>query len=299
MGGIVDLLRAATLLAGVAGAGVLLACGGSDGVVGAASESQPLVDEQPALQGVRVSGRDDALQLAARAVLAPLHIGELAHAVLARAFEVRAITHSAEPAVSAGDGWMLALHAKPLAAGTVLDGPVAITIESADQAEGVLLRGEAGSVRALMRFDRVTLGASAHIDGEIVVEVSRSAEAAGPDRRSRADALSVTDGERTLRWSYLDVKIDAQQTLQTLTVVSDVPVDGAGNVWLDVTTGGPDKAAAHYVASGVIGFLQARLRLQPAADGGWTIAVDNDKDDRTDFIVQASAHDLGALIPGR
>jgi len=48
----------------------------------------------------------------------------------------------------------------------------------------------------------------------------------------------------------------------------------------------------------VIGFLKSRLTLQVAADGGWTIDVDNDKDDRIDFVVQASAQEARALMSG-
>ena len=48
----------------------------------------------------------------------------------------------------------------------------------------------------------------------------------------------------------------------------------------------------------MIGFLKARLTLQVAADGGWTIDVDNDKDDRIDFVVEASAQEARALMSG-
>jgi hypothetical protein len=57
-------------------------------------------------------------------------------------------------------------------------------------------------------------------------------------------------------------------------------------------------SSGRYVASGVIGFLKARLTLEVAAGGGWTIEVDNDKDDRVDFVVQASADEARALMLG-
>jgi hypothetical protein len=221
-----------------------------------------------------VSSRDEALQIVARGVVAPLYFSELAHAALARAFESRA-------------------DAQALGAGAVLEGPVAIEIEAADNAEGLMLRGEAGVVRAVLRFDGVALGARARIDGAIVLEVSRTAAGAGAARRAQADALSITDGTETLHWSYLDVKVDAQQAVQSMNVVSDVPIDGLGRVWLDATS-----SSGRTIATGVIGFLKARLTLQVAADGGWTIEVDNDKDDSVDFVVQASADEARALMPG-
>jgi hypothetical protein len=261
----------------------------------------------PALEGKRVSSRDEALQIVARSVVAPLYFSELAHAVLARAFELRANAHSASPPASPGDRWVPALDAQALGAGVALEGPVAIDIEAADHAEGLILRGEAGFVRAVLRFERVALGTAAHIDGAIVLEVSRTAAGAGSARRSQADVLSITEGSRTLHWSYLDIEVDAQQVVQTLNVVSDVPTDGLDRVWLDATSSAPDRLTApadanlssrRYVATGVIGFLKARLTLQVAGDGGWTIEVDNDKDDRVDFVVQASAHEARALMPG-
>jgi len=250
--------RALTAVALAAAVAMLPSCGGDD-EAGAAEQPQ-------ALEGARVSGRDEALQIAARGVLAPLYFSERAHATLARAF-VR---------------------------GTALDRAVAIDIEVADNAEGVLLRGEAGSVRAVLRFEHAALGAQAHIDGALVLDASRTAAGAGLARRSRTDALSVSDGSRTLQWSYLDVSIDARQELQSLVVLSDVPLDGAGSVWLDATS---TASAGRYVATGVIGFLKSRLTVQ-AADGGWTIDVDNDKDDRIDFTVQATADEVRALMWG-
>ena len=84
-----------------------------------------------------------------------------------------------------------------------------------------------------------------------------------------------------------------------------VPGGGDGPLWLDAMASAPGPLAApstgatlssgRYVANGVIGFLKARLTLQVAADGGWTIDVDNDKDDRIDFVVHASAHEARAV----
>jgi hypothetical protein len=170
-----------------------------------------------------------------------------------------------------------------------------------------MLRGEAGFVRAVLRFERVALGTAAHIDGAIVLEVSRTVAVAGSARRSQSDVLTIADGSRTLHWSYLDIKVDMQQVVQTLNVVSDVPIDGLDRVWLDATASAPDRLSAvlpganlaprRYIATGIIGFLKARLTLQVAADGGWTIDVDNDKDDRVDFVAQASADKARAPRP--
>lgn len=232
----------------------LPSCGGGD-ETGASEPAQ-------ALEGARVAGRDEAVQIAARGVLAPLAFSEQAHAVLARTLEP----------------------------GAVLERGVAIEIEEAENAEGMLLRGEAGVVRAVLRFERAALGAQAQVDGALVLDVSRTAAGAGLARRTRADAVSVSDGSRTLRWSYLDISVDARQELQSLVVLSDVPVDGAGSVWLDATS---TAAAGRFVATGVIGFLKARLTVQ-AEGGGWLINVDNDKDDRVDFTVHATAAEIRA-----
>ena len=250
---VADFRHAATAIAVAAAAALLPACGGDDGT-GPAAESQPLAGAGLALEGARVSGRDEALQIVARGVVAPLYTSELAHAVLARAFELRSAAHAAGPADSAGDRWLLTLDAQALGAGAVVEGPVAIEIEVADHAEGLLLRGEAGFVRALLRFERVALGATAQVDGAIVLEVSRTAAGAGSARRSQADALSLTDARGTLHWSYLDVDVDTQQVVQRLTVVSDVPVGGDGPVWLDATSSAPgqlaDASAAATLSSG-------------------------------------------------
>jgi hypothetical protein len=309
MGSIAVLRHAVIAVASVAAIGLFPACGGSDGT-DTPPEPQSLrpASAGQALEGKRVSGRDEALQLVARGVVAPLYGSELAHAVLARAFEVRANAHGALPAVSPGDGWLLALDTLVPVAGATLEGSVAIDIEAANHAEDLILRDEVGFVRAVLHFDHVGLGTAGHIDGAIVLEVSRTATGAGPARRSQADRLSVADGSRTLHWSYLDIQVDAQQAIQRLNVVSATPIDGSDAVWLDVTSSAPDRitAASHgaklssgrYIASGVIGFLKARLTLEVATGGGWTIEVDNDKDDRVDFVVQASAQEARALMLG-
>ena len=302
MSRIADFRHAATAVVVAAAVALLPACG-SDEAADASADS-PLPLAAAGLEGARVSGRDEALRIVARGVVAPLYYSERAHAVLARAFELRSI--AAAPLASPGDRWLLALDAQPLGAGAV--GPVTIDIEAADHAEGLMLRGDAGFVRALLRFEHVALGAAAHMDGAIVLEVSRTAAGAGSTRRSQADALSLADAHTTLHWSYLDVSVDAQQRVQRLTVVSDVPVGADASVWLDATTSEPAQLAAapaaaglssgRFVAAGVIGFLKARLTLQVADDGGWTIEVDNDKDDRIDFVVQASAQEARALMSG-
>ena len=302
-----DFQHAATAIAFAAAVALLPACGGDDGT-GPAAEWPPTEAAGLALEGARVSGRDEALRIVARGVVAPLYTSELAHAMVARVFELRSTAQGAAPAASAGERWVLAPDAHPLGAGAAVQGLVAIEIEAADHAEGLMLRGEAGFVRALLRFERVALGAAAQVDGAIVLEVSRTAADAGAAHRSQADALSITDAHGTLHWSYLDVSVDTQRVVQRLTVVSDVPVGGDGPVWLDVTSTAPGQLAVasagaslssgRYVAEGVIGFLQARLTLQVAADGGWTIDVDNDKDDRIDFVVQAPAHEARALMAG-
>ena len=286
------------------------ACGGDDGINAAPElQAKPAVSAGLALDGQRVPGRDEALQIVARGVVAPLVGSELAHAVLARAFELRANAPSASSPVSTGDRWVLALNAQALGTGAALEGPIAIDIQAADHADGLILRGETGFVRALLRFERVTLGTAGHIDGAIVLEVSRTAAGTGAARRSQADALSISDGTQTLNWSYLAIEIDAQQRVQTLNVVSDLSIEGSDRVWLDATTSvapdrpsaaatGADLSSRRYIASGVVGFLKARLTLQTAADGGWTIEVDNDKDDRVDFVVQASAAEARALMLG-
>jgi hypothetical protein len=232
---------------------LVVACGGSDETLAPTSESA-------ALEGQRVANRDEALQIVARGVVAPLRFSDSALAVLTRAFVQGAGTDAA------------------------------IVIEAADNAQGLLLRGEPGFVRALLRFDgdAASSAATPRIEGTVVLEVARGAAGEGLARRLRADALSVTEGERTLNWSYLDIEVDAQQTVQRFNVVADVPIDGRERVWLDATASAPGR----YTASGVIGFLAARLTLLLASDGGWTIDVYNNRDEQVDFVVQASADEM-------
>lgn len=297
---IAELRHAVTVLACAAAMGGLPACGGGGAGSGLASEPALAASAGPDLEGQRVSGRDVALQIVASGVIAPLRFSELAHALLARAFEQRGGASPASP----GERWVLVLDAQPVGAGAaVFSGLVAIEIEAADHAEGLMQGGEAGSLRARLRLEHVALGAAARIDGAIVLEVARTTAGVGAARSSQADALSVTpDAGQTLRWSYLFVKVDAAQVVEWLNVVSDVPLAGSGPVSLDAITAAPDAGASSsqaYVATGMIGSLKTRLALHVAPDGAWTIAVDNDKDDRVDFVVQASADEARALMPGR
>ena len=290
-------------IAAAAAVGLLLACGGDDGIdlpVAAQAASSPPAG--PALEGQRVADRDAALQIVARGVVAPLHFSDLAHAVLARTFEARARTQGSMQPASYGDRWTLLPDGQALGSGgAVLEGPVAIEIEAADHALGLMLRGEAGSLRAHLRFEQVALGTGGRVDGEIVLEVSRTAAGAGLSRRSQADRLTVTDGSRTLHWSYLAVDVDARQVVQALTVVADTTVDGSqARAWIDVTAAEPvaNSLSQRYRASGVIGFLDAYLTSHLSADGSLTIDVDNGKDDRVDFVAQASAAEVRALMLG-
>ncbi len=295
--------HAAAVFAFAAALGMLSACGGSDEAA-TPPEAKSLESARPTFEGARVSGRDDALQIVARGVVAPLYYCELAHAVLVRVFEMRSIARGADLPVSTGDRWVVTLDAQPLGAGAV-ENQTGVDIEAADNAEALILRGEAGLVRAVLRFERFALGA-AQVDGAITLEVSRTVVGTGWTHRCQAEALSITDGHGTRHWSYLDAAVDAQRFVQRLTVVSDVPMDGAARVWIDVTSSTPGRlnaawagatlSSGRYVATGVIGFLKARLTLQVSADGGWTIDVDNDKDDRIDFVVRASADEARALV---
>ena len=304
-----DVRYTATTAAVAAALGLLPACGGDAGTGADAELPPPAFTEQAqALGGAHVAGRDEALLIAARGVMTPLHVSELAHMALVRAFAQRALAHGSTPAAPPGNQAVLAPDTAPLGTGAVVESPVAIDLLAADNADGLMLRGEAGFVRALLRFDRNALGASGQIDGAIVLEVSRTEPGAGTARRSQADALSMTHGGRTVNWSYLDVMVDAQQLVQRLTVVSDIPVQRLGSVWLDVSSSAPERpaaaaagaplAAGRYVAAGVIGFLNASLTLQVGDDGAWTIDVDNDKDGQTDFVVRASAEQARTLMLG-
>jgi hypothetical protein len=283
--------------------GLLSACGGSSEAV-SPDESPALADAPSTLEGAGVSGRDEALRIVARGVVAPMYYCGLAQDALVRVFELRSMASGAGPAASAGDTWVSALHVEPVGSGVVVEGQAGVAIEAADHAEELMLRGEAGLVRAVVRLDHVAFGA-AQIDGTLTLEVSRAGVAAGWARRCQAESLSIADGLGTRHWSYLDVAIDAQQLVQRLTVVSDLTVDEAAPLWIDVVSsslGRLDVAQAsaplssgRYVATGVTGFLKARLTLQVGTDGGWTVEVDNDKDDQIDFVVHASSDEVREL----
>ena len=300
-------LHAAAACAFTAVVGALAACGGND------EAATPLVpnstaDALPRIEGARVSGRDEALQIVARGVVAPMYYSELAQAVLVRVFELRSIARDADPPVSPGDRWDVTLDAEPLAAGIYAAGRIGVEIEAAEHAEGLVLGAEAGYVRAVVRFERASFGA-AQVDGALTLDVSRTVAGAGWAHRSQAETLSITDGLGTRHWSYLDVDVDAQQFVQRLTVVSDLTVDPAAPVWIDVTSSAPGRfdatqrgqplSSGRYVATGVTGFLNARLSLQVGADGSWRVEVDNDKDEQIDWVVRASADEVRALAPGR
>jgi hypothetical protein len=265
MDGIAGVRQAAAAVACAAVLASLPACGGADEKEDAFEPAASAASR--ALQGQRVSNRDQALQIIARGVDAPLQFSHRAHALLADAFGRQA--------------------------GAMPGGAASITIEAADNAEGLFLRGETGFVRAAVRFEDAASSAAARVEGVAVLEVSRTVAGEGMARRTRSDALTVTEGGRTLNWSYLDIEADAQQTVQRLNVVSDVPLDGSDRVWLDTTW-----SAGRAVANGVLGLLKARLTLQVAPDGGWTIEVDNDRDDQIDFEVRAAAQEARALAPG-
>ena len=300
-----ELLQAAAVVAFAAAIGMLSACGGSDEPA-TPLESHTLASVPPALDGASVSGPDEALQIVARGVVAPVYYSELVHAVLVRVFELRSSARGVEPPASPGDRWVVALDAQPLGAGVFATGRTGIDIEAADNAEGLMLRGEAGFVRAVVRLERVALGL-AQVDGAVTVDVSRAVAGTGWTRRSRAETLSITDGLGTRHWSFLDVDVDARQFVQRLTVVSDLTVNEAAPLWIDVTSSAPGRldvgrpplSSGRYVATGVTGFLKARLTLQVGADGSWTVEVDNDKDDQIDFVAHATADEVRALMSDR
>jgi hypothetical protein len=96
MGTIADFRHRVIAVTCAAAVSAIPACGGGDRT-DFPPESQPLASVGLALEGKRVSGRDQALQIVARGVMAPLYCSEMAHAVLARAFELRANAPSALP----------------------------------------------------------------------------------------------------------------------------------------------------------------------------------------------------------
>lgn len=280
--------------------GLLPACGGSDDEPATPSASPLSASAQPSVEGARVTGREEALRIVVRGVVAPLYYGELVQGALARAFALRPSAVGAEAPAAPGDRWVVVAPG----AGPFGDGRTEIEIEAADQAEGLLLRGEAGSVRAVLRFENAALGA-ARFDGAVTLDVSRAGAGAGSAHRTRAETLAVVDAQGTRHWSFLDVDVDAQQVVQRLTVVSDLTTDPAAPIWIDVVANSPGRldaarggailASGSYMATGVTGFLNARVALQVEADRGWTIAVDNDQDDEIDFVVRASADEARAL----
>jgi hypothetical protein len=264
------------------------ACAGGDASA-PMPESRSAAETPAALQGTRVSGRDEALRFVDRGLVAPIQFSELAHETLLRWFEWRSIAGSTDP----------------LAA---VEGLAEVDIVAADNAEGLLLRGEAGFVRAVLRFEHAAFGA-ARVDGEVTLESSRSTNGAGAAHRCQADSLAVTDRSGTRHWSYLDIAVDSQHRVQRLSVVSDLTEDAARPVWIDVVSNTPGRldaalasqgpASGRFVATGVAGFLNSRLVLQVGADRSWTIEVDNDKDDEVDFAVHASADEVRTLMSVR
>lgn len=298
MGWTTDLRRATATFAAVTSvlSCGLAACGGGadaapDSRSSAQASASASVQPAPALAGPRVQHRDQALQIVVDALATPLRCSELAHAVLARAFESRP---------PAAERWQVELNPESQGAGRVT-----VELQAADNADGLLRRGEPGAVHASLRFDGAAVGPGLQFDGTLVLDVARRTPTQATARRTRADMLEAHDGRRTLRWSYLDIEIDAQQVLRRLSAVADVPVQGLGRVWLDTTAAAGGRLAhaglpaGSYRAAGVIGFLQARLVLQVASDGGWTVAVDNHKNDHADFVVRAAVHEVRTLTAGR
>ncbi|HEY4958589.1 MAG TPA: hypothetical protein VII31_12325, partial [Caldimonas sp.] len=113
--------------------GMLSACGGSDAVA-TPPESHATANALPSIQGARVSGRDEALRIVARGVVAPMYYSELAQAVLVRVFELRSRAPGAAPPAASGDRWKVALDAQPLGAGVLVEGQTGVEIEAADNA---------------------------------------------------------------------------------------------------------------------------------------------------------------------
>ena len=253
MRSLADAVRAVNMAGLATVLSIFTACGGSD-----SDATPPNAKAESTLQGQPVADRSTALQIVARGIIAPLDFSELAHAVLVRS---------------------LAQHESG-------DESVVIDTQVADNAAGTLLRGEAGRVRAVLHFDHFAIGTAAQVDGAITLDVSRANAGSDSIRTSQADALSFSDERGTLNWSYLYAEVDAQG-LKAFNVVSDVPIDGAGRVSIDTTL-----SSGRYAATGVLSSLNANVTLEVAADERWTIAVDNDKDGRVDFMVQAPSQPL-------
>jgi hypothetical protein len=279
-----ELQRAPIAVAFATVLGLCSACGGGD-ETGAAEAPQHAAAIAPTLNGARVSNAEQAQQIVARGIAAPLQASAEAHAALVRAFEWRASALQSREPVAAGDRWAMPTQAAH-------QGPVRVEIEHAHNAEGLLLRGEPGRVRALLRFEPSAPSvAEAHLEGAITLEVARTAGGAGPVRRSQADALSLTDAGTALRWSYLSVEVDGHDKVRRFGVVSDVPVDRIGRVWVDVTLAGD-----RYVAAGVLAFLQSRLSVRLDDANGCSVEVDNDRDGRADLVL--NVQQVGARMPG-
>ncbi len=111
----------AATVAFTAALGLLPACGGSDEAA-TPSEMQLSASAPPALEGARVAGRDEALRIVGRGVVAPLRYSELAHAVLVRIFQLRSIAGGAALRAISGESWVVALDAQPLGTAAFADG---------------------------------------------------------------------------------------------------------------------------------------------------------------------------------
>jgi hypothetical protein len=286
MAGSTEQQRAAIAIAFAAVLALCSACGGGDDG-GAAEVPKQAAPMSATLNGARVSNAEQAQQIVARGIAAPLQASAGAHAALVRAFEWRASALRSRAPVAAGDRWAMTTQAH-----AAHQAPLVVEIERAHNAEGLLLRGEPGRVRALLWFESLaSVAADAQLQGAITLEVVRTAGAAGPVRRSQADALSLVDAGTTLRWSYLNVEVDGHDKVRRFGVVSDVPVHRIGRVWVDVTL-----AEDRYVAAGVLAFLQSRLSVRVDDVRGCIIEVDNDRDGQADLAL--TAEPAGARMPG-
>jgi hypothetical protein len=285
--------------------GAFSACGGSGENITAVDATQALTNSGPTMQGRRVSGRTEALQIVARGVIAPLVFSEQAHATLTSSFKSRASGSGVALATSAGDTWVVDAGGQAAGSHPGLHGPILVRVDAANNAEGLLLRDEVGSLRATLSFAHSPDDTSSGTAGSITLEVSRSVAGAGMLRRSQADSVSTSDGSQKLNWSYLLVEVGALQQLRKLNVVSDVPLGASERVSMDTTFSTPAELApvptgatrysGQYVATGVISSLNAGLTLQIADDGAWAIEIDNDKGGHVDFAVKATTLEAQAV----